>query len=48
MARTYKNAKKMRMEGRLHSNDMTEYEKIRWLIDYKNSLVGERVEMPWM
>lgn len=41
MARTYKNARKMRIEGRLHSNDMTINEKIRWLMDYKKKLEGK-------
>lgn len=38
MARTYKNARKMRREGLLHSNDMTITEKIRWLIDKKKNM----------
>jgi hypothetical protein len=39
MARTHKNAIKMRKEGRLHSNDMTDAEKVAWLIYLKERWV---------
>jgi len=37
MARTYKNAIKMRLKGTLHSNDMKTTEKIAFLIYLKET-----------
>ena len=39
--RKYQKRKKLRLEGKLHSNEMTDYEKVRWLIDHKEKMENE-------